>query len=130
MIEQSLLEYLTANLNGVEVHLEDLPHDDTGRTSDHVQLPAMVVQIQERDPSWTQNGAGLVFDEFELHMYEDAPDKAITLARTVRQLLENYNGAMGSDHVTLARCSNEYAYPEYDSGSYVRVLTLSINYRP
>lgn len=118
MIEADLVKFLADGLS-VTVYFVEAPHD--------VSVPFIVFDLSGREEDNYRGGKGLTYSDFMVDCYHNAPDKAAMLAGSLKELIQNYSGAMGDSEITLARISNEFDSKEPDSGSFMRSFTLNIN---
>lgn len=118
MFEEALRNFLVASL-GIAVHVNDA-YNASG--------DFLLIELTGRDDDHSSVVNGLRYDDYDFHFYAGTFHRAILMADDFYTRYNNFKGVMGAYNVTLMRQTNAYDFKENDSGSKVRVLSMSINY--
>lgn len=117
--EADLVEFIADELSA-DVYYYGAPND--------AALPCVIISKTSTDVNWSINAKGIISNDFEIQCAGASFEDAITLGNAVTALLENFKGEIGQHTVTLSRVLNDFDTDEPQSESFIRILSLTINY--
>lgn len=116
MVEADLIDYLltqseVTNLVSDRIYPMVFPTDCT--------FPAITVSLISRSPRRDLGGVQYWSDRFQISCWHDSLyGSAKKIAAAVKQVLEDYVGAMGASHIIDSITANEIDLNEPDTGMY------------